>query len=89
MSLDTWTAWLAYPGMLLILGAFMLETRDRLDSRSRTYLGMMALGSGLLTVRAFVASEWAFLLLEVAWMAAAIVGLLRPSPARASPATPV
>tara|TARA_B000000475_G_scaffold245650_1_gene218892 strand:+ start:569 stop:730 length:162 start_codon:yes stop_codon:yes gene_type:complete len=43
---------IAYGGMLLILGAFILETRDVLDSKNGIYLLMMATGSGLLGIRA-------------------------------------
>ena len=43
------------------------------------YFGMllilMALGSGLLAVRAYLIDEWAFFILEVAWFAAAALGL--------------
>ena len=35
----------------------------------------MALGSGLLAVRAYLIDEWAFFILEVAWFAAAALGL--------------
>ena len=65
----------AYTGMLLILSAFFLETRDILHSKESTYLILMALGSGLLAVRAFLIDEWAFFILEVAWFAAAVLGL--------------
>ena len=37
---------------------------------------LMASGSGLLAVRAYLISEWAFLILEVAWFAAAVLGIL-------------
>jgi hypothetical protein len=35
----------------------------------------MALGSGLLAIRAYFIDEWAFLILEIAWFAAAIWGV--------------
>ena len=57
----------AYAGMILILTAFVLETRGILHSKERLYLVMMALGSGLLAVRAYLIDEWAFLILEVAY----------------------
>ena len=38
---------IAYLGMILILTAFFLETRDILHSKAAPYLGLMALGSGL------------------------------------------
>ena len=66
---------LAYFGMILILSAFLLETRDILHSKERPYLILMSLGSGLLAVRAYLIDEWAFFILEVAWFAAAVLGL--------------
>ena len=65
----------AYFGMIMILSAFLLETRDILHSKKRPYLMLMALGSGLLAVRAYLIDEWAFFILEVAWFAAAAFGL--------------
>ena len=65
----------AYAGMILILTAFVLETRSILHSKERLYLIMMALGSGLLAVRAYLIDEWAFLILEVAWFLAAVLGI--------------
>ena len=67
---------IAYSGMLLILGAFMLETRNILDSKNWIYLTMMALGSGLLAIRALMIEEWAFLILEVVWCLAAVIALV-------------
>ena len=67
---------IAYVGMILILTAFFLETRDVLHSKAVPYLGLMASGSGLLAVRAYFIDEWAFLILEVAWFAAAVLGIL-------------
>ena len=66
---------IAYLGMVLILSAFFLETRDILHSKAAPYLGLMALGSGLLAIRAYLIDEWAFFILEVAWFAAAMLGL--------------
>jgi len=65
----------AYIGMMLILSAFFLETRNLLNSKEWPYLILMALGSGLLAVRAYLIDEWAFFILEIAWFAAAILGL--------------
>ena len=66
------TELLAYIGMLLILLAFILETRNLVDSKNSKYLTMMALGSGLLAIRAYIIAEWAFFILEVAWCLAAL-----------------
>ncbi|MDP6871547.1 MAG: hypothetical protein QGI73_04880 [Candidatus Thalassarchaeaceae archaeon] len=65
----------AYMGMVLILSAFFMETQDILHSKAAPYLGLMALGSGLLAIRAYLIDEWAFFILEVAWFAAAVLGM--------------
>ena len=65
----------AYLGMTLILSAFLLETRDFLNSKSPTYLWMMAGGAALLAIRAYLIDEWAFFILEAGWFLAAVMGL--------------
>ena len=70
----------AYLGMALILTAFLLETRNFLNSKSPTYLWMMAGGAGLLAVRAYLIDEWAFFILEAVWFGAAVMGLWALSP---------
>lgn len=67
---------LAYIGMASILLAFLLETRDALSSKGKIYLLLMALGSGLLAIRAYLISEWAFFILEVVWCGAAVIALI-------------
>lgn len=62
--------------MLSILAAFLLETRNVVHSKQPVYLFMMAFGSGLLGLRAFLIEEWAFLILEIVWCAAAVAALL-------------
>ena len=65
----------AYLGMTLILSAFLLETMDILNSKSPTYLWMMAGGAALLAIRAYLIDEWAFFILEAVWFLAAVMGL--------------
>tara|TARA_B100000614_G_scaffold209488_1_gene192398 strand:+ start:1782 stop:2042 length:261 start_codon:yes stop_codon:yes gene_type:complete len=67
---------IAYSGMLLILSAFLLETRNVLHSKNWLYLTMMASGSGLLAIRALLIDEWAFLILEIVWCLAAVMALI-------------
>ena len=76
--LEPYTAVLAYLGMVSILVAFALETRGSLNSRNRTYLLLMAVGSGILGVRALHTGEWAFLVLEAVWMAVALWAMAQP-----------
>ena len=76
LSPDGWLSEsIAYIGMMSILLAFLLETRNVLHSKQPLYLFLMAFGSGLLGVRAFLINEWAFLVLEVVWCAAAVLAL--------------
>jgi hypothetical protein len=67
---------LAYIGMASILLAFLLETRDALSSKGMIYLLLMAFGSGLLAIRAYLIAEWAFFILEVVWCGAALIALI-------------
>jgi hypothetical protein len=67
---------LAYIGMASILLAFLLETRDALSSKGMIYLLLMAFGSGLLAIRAYLIAEWAFFILEVVWCGAAVIALI-------------
>ncbi len=77
MSPDGWLSEsIAYVGMICILLAFLLETRNILHSKQSTYLVLMAVGSGLLGVRAFLIDEWAFFVLEVVWCGAAVLALI-------------
>ena len=77
MSPDGWLSEsIAYGGMMGILLAFLLETRNVLHSKQPTYLVLMAVGSGLLGVRAFLIDEWAFFVLEVVWCGAAVLALI-------------
>ena len=67
---------IAYVGMVCILMAFLLETRNVLHSKQPVYLFLMAIGSGLLGVRAFLIDEWAFFVLEVVWCGAAVLAMV-------------
>ena len=73
---DVFSEILAYVGMASILLAFLLETRDALSSKGFIYLLLMAMGSGLLAIRAFLISEWAFFILEIVWCGAAVIALI-------------
>ena len=66
---------IAYVGMVCILLAFLLETRNVLHSKQPIYLLLMAVGSGLLGVRALLIEEWAFFVLEVVWCGAALLAM--------------
>ena len=60
MKIEPFSEILSYLGMILILTAFLLETRNVIGSKERVYLVLMALGSGLLAIRALLIYEWAF-----------------------------
>ena len=77
MDMDAFSLFLSYLGMISILLAFVLETRNVLHSKQTTYLLLMAVGSGLLGIRAYLIDEWAFLILEAVWCGAALVALFK------------
>ena len=77
MDMDAFSLFLSYLGMISILLAFVLETRNVLHSKQTTYLLLMAIGSGLLGIRAYLIDEWAFLILEAVWCGAALVALVK------------
>ena len=68
----------AYAGMVVVLAAFVAETRGIVSSRSLTYLVLMAIGEALLTVRAYVTGEWPFAVLGGIWAAFATYSILKP-----------
>ena len=61
---------------LLILAAFVLSLRGRLDQGSLTYLALNAAGSGVLAVLAAHEQQWGFLLLEGVWFLVSAWGLV-------------
>ena len=77
MEIELFSEILSYIGMILILCAFLLETRNVLNSKDRSYLILMAIGSGLLAIRALLIYEWAFLVLEIIWCLAAIMAIVK------------
>ena len=77
-SLEPLTYYASYLGMCCILGAFVFETRGVLNSRGLNYLLLMAIGSGILGIRAVHTGEWAFVVLEAAWLFASILAIFRP-----------
>ena len=84
---DLFSELLAYIGMASILLAFLLETRDTLSSKGIIYLLLMAFGSGLLAIRAYLISEWAFFILEVVWCGAAVIALISSENVEIQPAS--
>ena len=77
MKLELFSEVLSYFGMIMILTAFILETRNFVRSKDKIYLSLMAIGSGLLAIRALLIHEWAFLVLEVIWCIAAISAIIK------------
>ena len=68
---------ISFLGMFFILVAFFMETQNLIHSKASSYLFLMALGSGILAVRAYLISEWAFFILEIAWFLTAVLGFFK------------
>jgi len=66
-------------GAMLILAAYIAAQLERLDPRSRLYLGLNLAGSLILAVLAASGSQWGFLLLECAWAIVSFWGLVSPA----------
>lgn len=66
-------------GAALILTAYVAAQGERLDPRSRLYLGLNLAGSIILAVLAAIGSQWGFLLLEGAWAIVSLWGLIKPA----------
>jgi hypothetical protein len=62
-------------GSLLILAGFALAQTGRLDQKSRRYLALNLLGSGVLAVEAWLGEQWGFLLLEGVWAVVSAISL--------------
>ncbi len=67
----------AIAGALLILAAYAGGQLGRLDRASPAYNWMNLVGAAILTVVAFRASQWGFVLLEGTWAILSIPPLLR------------
>lgn len=63
-------------GSLLVLAGFALAQRGLLDLKSRSYLGVNLVGSGLLAGDAVVEQQWGFLLLEGVWALVSLISLV-------------
>jgi O-antigen ligase len=64
-------------GMLLLLGAFLLNALGRLRPGGVPYQAMNAVGAGILAWYSVHQEVWVFAVLEGAWCLAAVVNLVR------------
>lgn len=69
-------------GALLILGAFVLAQRKKLDTGSTMYLSLNVVGATILAVVAAMDRDWGFLLLEGVWAIVSMWGLVGARAAR-------
>ncbi len=67
-------------GVALLLLAFFLNVRGRLEHDSRSYQLMNAVGAGLACCASYLLGFLPFVVLEGTWSAVAVVALLRRSP---------
>ena len=64
-------------GALLILTAFVAAQRGLMSPHSVVYLVLNLVGSAVLTVLAFIGSDWGFFLLEAVWALVSLWSLAR------------
>ena len=72
-------------GSLLVLASFTLSQAGLIDTRSLLYLAANAVGSAILSANALVGHQWGFLLLESAWAAVSLTGMLHVARRKALP----
>jgi len=71
---------IAVAGALLILAAYAGNQRGLLDRTHPAYSWMNLIGALVLTVIAFRAQQWGFVLLEGVWMLISVPPLIRRRP---------
>jgi peptidoglycan/LPS O-acetylase OafA/YrhL len=63
-------------GLVLLLGAFILNAAGRMDRSAAAYHGMNAVGAGILAWYAVIQATPVFVLLEATWATVAAVSLV-------------
>lgn len=63
-------------GSILVLAGFALAQLGVLDQKSRRYLILNVIGSGVLAVDAVVEQQWGFLLLEGIWAIVSTISII-------------
>jgi hypothetical protein len=74
---------IAVAGSLLILAAYAGHQRGLIDRTHPAYSWMNLIGAVVLTVIAFRAQQWGFVLLEGVWAVISVPPLIRPRPSQA------
>lgn len=64
-------------GSLLVLAGFICCQMGWMEAKSKNFLALNLLGSGILSVDAFFGEQWGFLLLEGVWAAVSLVAFGR------------
>jgi hypothetical protein len=64
-------------GSLLVLAGFISCQLGWMEAKSKNFLALNLLGSGILSVDAFIGKQWGFLLLEGVWAAVSLVAFGR------------
>ena len=75
-------------GMVFILLAFIALQTKRMSATSVLYLVINIVGSGILTVSAYMTQQWGFVGLEGVWGLVAAIGLIQKVLNHQNPVSP-
>lgn len=69
---------IASVGVIILLGAFVLNLYKKLPSHSRYYSGMNFIGAGLCCLSSYMISFYPFVVLECIWASFALYSFIVP-----------
>lgn len=71
----TFTDWVGFVGVAILLLAFLLNLRGKISKDSLSYLLMNTFGASLACFASILLQYWPFIILEGCWTLVSMVGL--------------
>ena len=73
----TLTDWIGSTGVAILLVAYFLNLRNKLDKDGLVYLLSNVIGAGLACIASILLHYWPFIILEGSWTLVSSVGLIQ------------